>query len=137
MADLAIVAAEFRADPAETLDFRLSAEAGQAGDLLYIDANRQFRLATASATQLEAEVVGMAVNSFGAGQPVTTIVSGLPTVGASAGVQVGAVYVLSTTPGKAMPVADLVTGNIVTVLGVGGTSDRFRLGINASGEVFA
>ena len=109
-----------------------------AGQELYMDSTASNQLKPADATSLaKATVVGNALNNAAVGQPVQYAISGDETFGS--GLTKGSVYVLSATPGggNICPWTDLVSGNYVTIVGVGtaaGTLRRCNGGATAAGQ---
>lgn len=90
-----------------------------AGNPIYQDANGNWNAAGASGQLLSGgnTLIRIALNSApGAGQPITTMVSGKVNLGAT--LQQGQVYVVSNTTGAICPYSDLVNTNWVTLLGV-------------------
>lgn len=79
-------------------------------------------------------VEGVALSGGATGQPFTYQKGGLINPGAT--VAVGKVYVLSTDGGIA-PVDDIAGSEYVTVIGVGTTTSRIKLGIVVSGVAAA
>jgi hypothetical protein len=100
---------------------------------LYADATAANQLKpTANGAANTAQVVGIALNSASAGQPVTYAIGGDLTFGS--GLTKGIVYVVSTNSGKIAPTSDLIAGNYVTVLGVATGAGTLRLGLITSGQ---
>jgi len=126
MANLGIVASEVLSAGAELLDAESAAVAVAAGEAVYFDAtSRQYRLAQCDGTEEEAVVVGLAAWSVNANQPLRLISPGsILTAGATAAPVEGTIYLLSQTPGKLMPAADILSTNRVVVLAVGLAADQ-------------
>lgn len=106
------------------------------GEFVYSDISAQGKFKKAIATSpVAAQVVGMARNGGGDGQPADVGTKG-DIVDAS-GLTVGVVYVLSdSAAGDIMPTTDLTsapTGTYVTVIGVAIATTSLRLGITVSG----
>lgn len=118
MADVTITAANVAA-PANTRKRQVTAGATvTAGQPIYQDANDNFRakpaIATSAATARDALI---ALHGAAAGQPLTVLEWGRYTAGGT--LVVGTVYAVSAAAaGGIAPIADLATGNFVTVLGV-------------------
>jgi hypothetical protein len=60
---------------------------------------------------------------------------GYLTLGAAAAPTVGIIYCVSATAGGIAPSADLTTGDYVTILGVGATTNRLAVDIFVSDQV--
>lgn len=118
------------------------------GKVVYADpsSNNLIRLASASDQRQAANVVGIALGSAAAFQPVNYAISGdvlLPATGSGSALISGSAYVLSTTPGGLVSTADnpAGTGTFTTFLGVGngtvsaGTISTLRLNIIAAGAL--
>jgi len=107
-----------------------------AGDLLYIDAANSNKLRNASNTDAStAELVGIALNSAEANQPIAYATSGDVNVLANE-VVAGTVYVLGASAGNISPAGDLdSTSNTryCSVIGVGINSTTLRVHIINSG----
>lgn len=103
-----------------------------AGNVLYKDTadSDKVKLAidTSSAAAL---VVGIALNGAVDGQPITVQTRGDINPGGT--VVVGQIYVVSSTAGAISEVDDIVTGDWVTILGIGRTSTALPLNIRVSG----
>jgi len=104
-----------------------------AGMPIYLDAddNNEAKPCEAGDTAAKANAVAIALNGASDGQPVSYLASGTINLGAT--LTVGTVYCVSQTSGKICPNADLVTGDMVTVLGIATTAALLSLDINASG----
>lgn len=102
-----------------------------AGEVVYGDStdNGDLKLADADNTSATADVKGMALNGGADGQPGEIATDGDVTMD---GLTAGTVYVLSGTPGKIAPVADLAIGDIVVVIGVATSATNLRLCITNS-----
>ena len=117
MADLAVVPASVIASADSQKVTLKASEAITAGDAVYIDsstANGSVSLADKT-SQGASVVAGIALDNAAVGQPVTIMTKGSVNLGVT--LTVGEVYVLSAT-GNISPVADLVSTNFVSVLGV-------------------
>jgi len=129
MADLSITPSSV----ATSLGSQVSATAGvaiAAGQTVYLDSTTStIKLADASAL-LSSAVVGVAVNSAAAGQPVTYQPTGLITIGAT--VVTGTAYYLSATAGGICLESDLVSGEYVTFLGIATSTTVISLNIVTS-----
>lgn len=117
MSNLSITSANVLAGAGSPAVTGVAGAAIAAGDALYIDTSDSNKLKLAIATSAAASVfAGIALHAAASGQPITYMTSGSITIGAT--VHVGTIYVVSATAGKLCPVADLVTGNYVTIVGM-------------------
>jgi hypothetical protein len=124
MANLSITAANvlFVSGSKETLT---AAETITAGQLLYKDANSQWKLAQADGTFAEATIYAIALDSGSTNQPVTAQTDGVINLGT--GTQ-GEIYIASATAGAICPEADIsTTGYFVSIVGVGIGSNQLKL----------
>ena len=135
MADLSITAANVAASATATIDRQRNAgESFSAGQVVYLKSsdNKYYKADANSGTAEARTPTGIALNTGVAGQPCAVVSADTSlTIGAT--VTVGAVYVLSATPGGIAPVADLVSGDYVTILGVGVTASTIKLNLVSSG----
>lgn len=104
-----------------------------AGQAVYKDAaDGKFKLADCnSATAAARDFYGIALNGAADDQPLAVQTEGDITIGGT--VAIGTVYCLSGTPGAVRPVADNVSGDFVSVIGVAVTTTRIRMKPLASG----
>lgn len=132
MADLTITAANVAPQTGYKSRQGIAGETIDAGECVYIDTadSNKIKLADngASAT---AEVAGIAINSASTGNEVSYIYSG--TIDIGSGVGKGEVYVVSATAGKIAPVADLATGEYLSILCYGATATQLTIDINKTG----
>jgi hypothetical protein len=136
MADLSITATQVQPDTTSGVNNGYYAGATiAAGDVVYVDTSTStWKLAdTNDGGQSTATILGIALCGAVSGQPVTVQVTGSPTLGAGAAPVVGTIYVLSATPGKIAPAADLATGWRTSIIGVGTTGNKIKLNIFLSG----
>lgn len=127
MADLTITASEVQTGTGAVLRSYVCAAAITAGEPVALDTDGKAVLADASA-EATAAAKGIAVNSAAIGQQVQVQESGDLTLGATAAPASGTVYGVSATAGGIAPVADLLSTEYTTVLGVGIGSNQIRLG---------
>jgi len=107
-------------------------EAVTAGQTVYLKASDGlYWLADADASADTAAAKGIAMNGGAAGQPCEVGIGG--TVDPGFTVTVGTIYVLSGTAGGIAPVADLASGDYVTIVGVGITASSLKLLMIVSG----
>lgn len=108
-----------------TQETRLSGAAITAGQLVYMDANGLYQVAT-NATAASSVVRGVALDTApGAGQPLTIQRTGKWTVGGT--VVVGKSYNLGTA-GGIIPVDDIAGGEYITNVGVGISATQIDMG---------
>ena len=139
MANLSITPAQVipQTDPARAEHIVAPAVTIVAGDVLYIDTNREWQKAAANVGVDEAQATHLALNNGAAGQFVTgaLLQSGLVvTLGADAAPVQGLGYWLSATAGAHAPEVDLLTGEYATFLGVGIGNNQVQYGVVASGK---
>ncbi len=97
-----------------------------AGQVVYKKASDGlFWLADADDTSATATVAGIAMNGGAAGQPAEIAIG--RTIDPGFTVTVGEIYVLSGTPGGIAPVADLASGDYVSIIGIGITASSLSL----------
>lgn len=128
MADLVITAANVLAPNAA----RKTVTAGGTiarGDVVYKHTTGKYHVAD-NTTALSADAEGIALADVDADQPLHIALSGPINVGAT--LAVGTVYALSET-GAICPIADVGTGDYVTLLGVATAADSLVLSIQVSG----
>lgn len=106
-----------------------------AGQALYADASDSNKLKPAAhSSAASAAVVGVAVNSASAGQPVEYITSGDVTVNSA--LTAATVYVLGNSAGAISAADDLHSSSgsrYGTIVGISTSATVLRVGINASG----
>lgn len=137
MADLSITAANVqRAAGARTANGTAGATIA-AGQVVYLDtAAGTYKLADCdSATAAVRSPAGIALNSASSGQPVEVLTSGGITIGAT--VTAGVAYYLSPTAGGICPVADLLTGDYPTIIGIATSASVIDVRIHQSGVALA
>lgn len=129
MADLSITATSVVAGVNAAKTTGIAGATITAGQLVYLDASDgRYKLADAngSGTAIK-EVQGVALHGAASGQPLTIQRQGTVTIGAT--VAVGTIYALSATAGGIAPVADLASGHVVSIVGVGASASAILLGI--------
>lgn len=133
MADLIVTAASVVKGTGASTATGIAGEAITAGQPLYIDAtdNGELKLADANDTAAKAAIAGIALHAASTGQPITYQTSGEITIGVT--VAVGTLYVVSATAGGIAPIADLVSTNYVSVIGIAKTAAILTLGLNNTG----
>lgn len=133
MADLVITAASVIAGSDAVKETGIAGATITAGQTVYKEAaTGQFKLADSNSATVEQRTpYGIALHASLAGQPLTVQTSGSITIGAT--VTVGAGYYQSETPGGIQPVADLATGELVTLLGFATTAAIINMRIVSAG----
>ncbi len=105
-----------------------------AGQLVYLDpATQTWKLFDGNDTAANTRTPRVAINSAASGQPIAVATGGNLTIGAGAAPVVGTVYAADIVPGSIIPVADLASGNRVTIVGVGKASNQLALVLWNSG----
>lgn len=136
MANLTVTASQVLPGPGATFaDDLLAGEAITAGQLVYRDNSTvpaTWKLADNNLSAAASNLGGVALNGAALGQPVKVQNGGDLTIGAGAAPAVGIVYCLSATAGAIAPDADLATGNVVSILGVGKATGVIKLLITNS-----
>lgn len=139
MADLSVTAANVRKLvasgnlPGSSTEVGVGGATGTAGQVVYRDSSDLYQFKPAQATSLAAaNAYGIRINGGGDEQDAIVIRSGLYNPGGT--VVVGQVYCVSASAaGGIAPYADLVTGNYVTIIGVGITASSIFVNITVSG----
>jgi hypothetical protein len=108
-----------------------------AGQVVYYDTTTStYKLAdNNSGTAAVRSPAGIVLNAAATGQPVSIHTSGSITIGAT--LTGGVAYYLSDTPGGICPVADLVTGEYPTFLGIATSAALLQVAIVESGFALA
>lgn len=134
MADVVLVPAEILPGAGAAFTYGSAGVAVTAGQVCSLDAAaKQFKLADANGTAATATVKGIAMHAADVGQPLTVQTGGQITLGASAALVVGGLYVLSANPGMFAPAADLAAGHYTVLLGVALSATVLKLQILNSG----
>ncbi len=135
MGNLAITVTELIQGSQADITTGTSGAAITEGQVLYIDTtdSNRLRLADADASAATAVVAGISVSSCAAAaQSVSYQHGGTITIGSSASVSRGEIYVLSGDAGGIAPEADLAGTDSVSILGVGNASDQIVINIHNS-----
>ena len=136
MADLVVTAASVQPGAGAATKKGTAGEAITAGQAVFKAADNTIQLAENDQTVDEAAIVGVAVNSAeAAGQPVEYVITGEVTFNAV--IAAGQVYIVGAAPGGIAPEADAITGEFVSVVGVGVSTTSIKLGILQSGVAHA
>lgn len=105
-----------------------------AGQALYKDTTDSNRVKPGDCNSANAVVrtlLGVALNGASTGQPVQVQTGGRITIGGA--VVSGTVYCMSGTPGGIRPVSDNVSGDFVSLIGVGISATQIEMSILNSG----
>ncbi len=100
------------------------------GDWVYKDASRIYQKADCTSAT-KAAVAGIAMNNAIAGG--TVYVNETEDITTDAVLTKDVVYVISTTAARIMPYVDLGTGNLITIVGVAGSTTSLIVGTHATG----
>lgn len=133
MADLSITASAVVPGTNATVEHGTAGATITAGQVVYRDASDgKYKLADAdSATAAVRVPRGVALNGGSDGQPLAIARSGDVTVNAV--LTAGTAYYLSATAGGIAPLADLLTGDDVVLLGLAKSTTVLALDIQVSG----
>lgn len=118
MSDLSITAANVVAGSgARTVDGTAGASV-TAGQVVYLDSSTNtYKLADCdSATAAVRSPDGIALHAAASGQPLEVLTRGPVTIGAT--MTAGVAYYLSPNPGGICPVADVLSGDYPTIIGI-------------------
>jgi hypothetical protein len=120
MADLVITASQVVPGAGAQFTHLPAAAAITVGQAVYKNSSGQAALADCDASATAAAAIGISISqSAGAGQYVTVQTGGDLVLGAGAAPVNGTIYLVSDTAGAIKPVADLDSGDFVTILCVG------------------
>lgn len=133
MADLAITAANVVAGANSVKRTGVAGEAIAQGKAVYFNStSRKWMLADSNSTTAEARKPGgIALNAAALDQPLVVHTSGDLTMGAT--LAPGVAYYLSDTPGGICPVADVGSGEFVSILGIAKSASVLAVNIQFSG----
>lgn len=133
MSDLSITAANVIAGAgARTVDGTAGATI-TAGQVVYLDsAAGTYKLADCdSATAAVRSPAGIALHGAASGQPLEVLTKGPVTIGAT--MTAGVAYYLSPNAGGICPVADVLTGDYATIIGIATSTTVLDVLIHESG----
>lgn len=105
------------------------------GDSVFIDSSDQMQAAQKDVDAASAAAVGIALNSAEAGQPVTFQSGGDIDVGAT--LVVGETYVVGAAAGGIAPIADVISTEFSTILGIATAAGVLKMGVLQSGVAHA
>lgn len=133
MADISVTAANVAKSALAVTRTGRAGATITAGQPVYEDSTDSFDLKPAQAdTAVKAKCVGIALHGASDGQPLTYVVSGDLTAGAT--LVVGQVYVVSdAAAGGIAPIADLGTGDFPTILGIAKSTSVLAVNIQVGG----
>ena len=127
MADITVTAANVKAGANAVVKTVTAGVAINAGQVVYQDtSDKKYKLADADALAT-AKVAGIALNDAATDQPLEVQTAGDIDVGGT--VVVGEVYLVSVTAGGIAPEADVLTGDYVSILGIGTVSNKLKMQI--------
>lgn len=137
MADLTITAANVAAGSGAKKTTGTAGATITAGQVVYLDAaDSKYKLADCdSATVAARSPVGIALHAASNGQPLTVLTSGPVTIGAT--VTGGVAYYLSGTAGGICPIADVASGDYVSIIGIATSASVLDVKIHESGFALA
>ena len=131
MADLSITAANVGVnETAAQIQIVQAGEAVTQGQPAYQTAAKYYQ-ADANDTEAKAEALGVFLTPAAIDGYAAIVTRGKVNLGAT--LAVGETYVVSATKGGIAPIADLTTGDYVTILGVASAADSIDLNIQPSG----
>ena len=133
MADLSITANNVVPVAGATIKNGTAGATITAGQVVYLDSvDGKYKLADAdSATAAVRSPAGVALNGAANGQPLAIASAGRVTIGAT--MTAGVAYYLSPNPGGIAPVADILTGDYPTIIGLAISTTVLDIKIHESG----
>jgi hypothetical protein len=133
MADLVITAANVAAGTGARTTTGTAGATITAGQVVYQDpADNKYKPSDCNgASAAIRSVAGIALNGASAGQPLTILLSGPLTPGAT--LTPGVAYYLSANPGGICPVADLIAGCYPTILGIATSATALDVLVHPAG----
>jgi len=103
-----------------------------AGQVVYLDsADSKYKLADADAASGIRSPAGIALNGASNNQPLVVLKSGPVTIGAT--MTAGVTYYLSPTAGGICPVADVLSGDYPTIIGIATSTTVLDINIQEAG----
>lgn len=136
MADLIQVAADVRAIQGASIATGIAGESLVPGNHVYIDTNDSGKLKGAvNSAEATAKSAGVVVSYAESGTLVNYVTSGELDPGVA--VTEGVVYCVSSNAKAIAPLADVTTGMVLTILGVGNATGNIRVKIDATGATVA
>jgi len=135
MADLVITPANVLEGTQARKQTRTAGAVITQGDSVYVDTSGQMQAALKAVDAASAAAVGIALNSAEAGQPVTFQSGGELDVGST--LVVGETYVVGAAAGGIAPVADVISTEFATILGIATAPGVLKMGVLQSGVAHA
>jgi hypothetical protein len=135
MADLVITPANVLEGTQARKQTRTAGAVITQGDSVFVDTSGQMQAALKGVDAASAAAVGIALNSAESGQPVTFQSGGELDVGST--LVVGETYVVGAAAGGIAPVADVVSSEFSTILGVATAAGVLKMGVLQSGVAHA
>jgi len=132
MSDISITPANVRRT-ANTGTVASSQTAGEnltQGLSVYLSSNQWFK--TKASNETQSEVGGITLNAASANQPIS-VAQGAAIISIGGTTSNGTPYVVSNTSGAICPYADLISGQYVSFIGVGGPNNTISLGLDPTG----
>lgn len=133
MSDLSITAASVLAGTGAKKVNGIAGATITAGKVVYLESSSgKYKLADCDSATAEAKApAGIALNGASDGQPLTILTEGPITIGAT--VVGGTAYYLSPNAGGIAPLADVLTGDNVVLLGLATSTTVIEIDIQDSG----
>lgn len=125
MTALSITAASVLPDTDANYFVGIAGVAITAGQLVYYDTTTGTYKLTDSDALATSQVAGVALDGAAAGQPVVIQDKGTVTIGAT--IAAGVAYVASQTAGGISPLADLLTGDYLCIVGYGASGSTTKI----------
>jgi len=134
MAALTPVTADFRLGDTSAVTTGTAGVAITAGQLVYLDsATAKYKLAI-NTSAAAAAVVGVAATTAATDKKIAIVTSGT-IESANAYWTAGQTYVLDQVAGQMQNAADVITADLVSVIGVASTTQIFKLSIDNTGFI--
>ena len=132
MADISVTGGSVIIGETGVQDHGIAGASITRGQTLYKDSSDSDKLKAAiTTTAATAACVGIALNQASSGQPLAYCRAGAINPGGT--VAVGTVYIVSLNAGGIAPITDVLTGQFVTVIGVGTATNTIDVSLHASG----
>ena len=136
MADISVTPANVLSGAGARIEHGIAGATVTQGQIVYLDQTTtgKWLLADADAATAAARgqgKIGVALNGAANGQPLAVQIEGPITIGAT--VVAGTSYFLSPNPGGIAPLADILTGDYVTLVGIATSTSVIKLDFQYSG----
>lgn len=135
MADLVITPANVLEGASARKQSKTAGATIAQGESVYVDSVGQLKGALKAVDAESAAAVGIALNAAESGQPCTFQSGGEIDVGAT--LVVGETYVVGAAAGGIAPVADVISTEFSTILGIATASGVLKMGVLQSGVAHA